>query len=112
MKQVILVRKDLKLPPGKLAVQVAHAAIEAAYASSPELVEKWRATGAKKVVLYVADITELIAFKKKCANADLVTAKITDAGKTFFKKPTITCVGVGPDDEEKIDAITGELKMV
>jgi PTH2 family peptidyl-tRNA hydrolase len=42
----------------------------------------------------------------------LTTALITDAGKTFFKEPTKTCLAIGPDKEEKIDRITGKLKLV
>ena len=55
MKQVILVRHDLKLPKGKMAAQVAHASIEAVLRSSPDLVKSWRAQGMKKAVLKVKD---------------------------------------------------------
>ena len=41
-KQVILVRDDLKLPKGKLAVQVAHASLDAAMKSDKEILEKWK----------------------------------------------------------------------
>ena len=36
MKQVILVRKDLKLPKGKMAAQVAHASVESTLKSVKE----------------------------------------------------------------------------
>ena len=42
----------------------------------------------------------------------MITGLIKDAGKTFFKKPTVTCLGIGPDEEDKIDEVTSELKMV
>ncbi|MCH8259951.1 MAG: hypothetical protein IIC46_07080 [Planctomycetes bacterium] len=37
---------------------------------------------------------------------------ITDAGKTVIAPGTKTAVGIGPDSEEKIDNVTGKLKMV
>ena len=40
-KQVILVRDDLKLPKGKLAVQSAHASLDAAMKTDKKLMEKW-----------------------------------------------------------------------
>ncbi len=42
----------------------------------------------------------------------MATALIEDAGLTVFKKPTITCLAIGPDKEEKIDEITGKLKIL
>jgi len=112
LKQVILVRHDLKLPKGKLATQVAHASVEAILRSHPDLVEDWRLQGMKKIVLKVKDRTELFAYKRKAEDANLVVALISDAGKTVVDPGTITCLGIGPDKEEKIDTITGNLKMV
>ena len=54
-KMVILVRQDLKLPKGKMAAQVAHAAVEAAVKSSDSKVDGWLSQGQKKVVLKVVD---------------------------------------------------------
>ncbi|MFH1316365.1 MAG: peptidyl-tRNA hydrolase Pth2 [Candidatus Woesearchaeota archaeon] len=112
MKQVILVRQDLKLPKGKLAAQVAHASTEAVLRTSKEKVKKWQMHGSKKVVLKVKDEKELIEHNQRAKDYGLVTALITDAGHTTVAPGTRTCVGIGPDDEDKIDLVTGELKMV
>jgi len=40
-KQVILVRMDLKLPKGKLSVQVAHASSSALIKSHKDDIKKW-----------------------------------------------------------------------
>lgn len=112
MKQVILVRQDLKLPKGKLAAQVAHASVEAMLNSPAAIVRKWRGEGMKKIVLKVADEKELLAFARKAQEAGLVAAVITDAGHTVVAPGTITCCGIGPADEKKIDALTGGLKMM
>ena len=64
MKQVILVRMDLKLPKGKLAAQVAHASTEALLKSHKDDITKWRSEGMKKVVLKVDDQKELMKYKQ------------------------------------------------
>src|SRR3989338_4043313 len=112
MKQIILVRNDLKLPKGKLAAQVAHASLEAALKTDRRKMDSWRADGGKKIVLKVADEKELFKYKQLCEDEALKTALITDAGHTVLEPGTITCLGIGPDEEEKIDKVTGRLKMV
>ncbi len=112
MKQVILVRQDLQLPKGKLAAQVAHASVECVLKSDQKKMGKWRLFGMKKSVLKVKNLRELKKYAAKAKKAGLIHALIKDSGRTFFKRSTITCLGIGPDDEEKIDELTGELKLV
>lgn len=111
-KQVILVREDLKLPKGKMSAQVAHASLEAALKSDKKVVAKWRERGAKKIVLKVKDEKEMLKFKEEAEDSGLKCALITDAGHTVVEPGTKTCLGIGPDDEEKIDIITGKLKIM
>ncbi len=112
MKQVILVRQDLKMDKGKLATQVAHASVDAVLASSPAKVDAWRDEGMKKIVLKVKDETELRHYSQLAKKEKLVAKLITDAGHTFFKEPTTTCLGIGPDSDEKIDKVTKSLKLL
>ena len=111
-KQVILVREDLKLDKGKMAAQVAHASVEAALRSDKEIVKQWRIKGMKKIVLKVKNKEELFKYKEIAKNNNLKTALITDAGRTSIKPGTITCLAIGPDEEKKIDEVTGSLKMM
>jgi len=106
------VREDLKLDKGKMAAQVAHASVEAALRSDKEIVKKWRLLGMKKVVLKVKNKEELFKYNQIAKDNKLKTAVITDAGKTRIKPGTITCLAIGPDEEEKIDNVTRNLKMM
>ncbi len=112
MKQVILVRMDLKLPKGKLGAQTAHASTEAMLKADTDNINEWRSEGAKKVVLKVADEKELLRFFQDAKDAGLKPSLITDAGKTVIAPGTKTCVGIGPHEEKTIDEITGDLKML
>ena len=111
-KQVILVRNDLKLPKGKLAVQSAHASLEAALKSPKHTVDEWRSEGGKKVVLKVESLEELRTYESLARKEKLISALITDAGHTTVSPGTVTCLGIGPDKEEMIDKVTGKLKML
>lgn len=112
MKQAILVRQDLKMQKGKLGSQVAHASVESVLKSNDSKINEWRSEGMKKIILRVKDEKELLEYKKLAEKEKLVTALIRDAGLTFFKKPTLTCLAIGPDKEEKINKITKNLKLI
>lgn len=112
MKLVILVRNDLKLTKGKMAAQVAHAAVDCALGADKKILEEWLNEGAKKVVLKVADLKELHKYKELATKAGLNHALITDAGHTQVPAGTTTVLGIGPNEEKRIDAVTGELKLI
>jgi len=111
-KQVILVRKDLKLSKGKMSSQVSHASVEATLKSDKDKVRFWRDKGMKKVVLNVENQKELFKYKKLAGDLGLVSAVIRDAGRTEIKAGTVTCIAIGPDLVSKIDKVSKELKMV
>ena len=111
-KQVILVRMDLKMPRGKEHAQVAHASVDATLKSDKKIVELWKKEGGKKVILKVEDEKELFKYKQLAEELGLKTALIQDAGHTVLEPGTITCLGIGPDAEEKIDKVSGKLKMM
>ncbi len=112
MKQAILVRQDLKLPKGKLAVQVAHASVDSVLKSNPKKIDSWKNQGMKKVVLKVKDLRELKVYNGKAKKLKLKTSIIKDAGLTTVKPGTITCLAIGPDSDNKIDSIIKELKLI
>ena len=104
-----------KLPKGKLAAQCSHASVDAALLTQkkdPKLVSRWRNQGMMKVILKVKDEKEIYEFKEMCKANKIVCAIITDAGRTVVEPGTVTCMGIGPDDEEKIDKLTGSLKLM
>ena len=112
LKQVIIVRQDLKLPKGKACAQASHASVEAVLKADGGLVKKWRMSGMAKIVLKVQDEKELIKYFQLAKDEGLACSLITDAGRTVIAPGTKTCAGIGPDNSEKIDQITGELSLL
>ncbi|ODS36124.1 aminoacyl-tRNA hydrolase [Candidatus Altiarchaeales archaeon WOR_SM1_SCG] len=110
LKQVMLIRKDLKLSRGKLAVQVAHASVTAAEKS--EFKKDWLRYEQKKVVLTTENLNELFELFEKAKREGLPCALIRDAGHTEIPPGTVTCVGIGPAQDKDIDAVTGNLKLL
>lgn len=114
-KQAIVVRKDLKMEKGKIATQVAHAAVSAyrkSLSMNKSAVKRWESYGEKKVVLKVGSLRNLKSAFRKAKEAGLPCVMIRDSGKTQVKPGSVTCIGIGPAAEGKIDSITKDLKLL
>ena len=109
----LIVRKDLKLSSGKLAVQCSHAAVNCsltAKKTEPRLMERWQSNGARKICFAINDLESLKILMGKSKSAGLITHLIKDAGHTEIPPGTITVLGIGPAPKSSIDALTSELK--
>ncbi|MEM0028680.1 MAG: peptidyl-tRNA hydrolase Pth2 [Ignisphaera sp.] len=117
LKQVIVVRTDIKMGKGKLATQVAHAAVEAVLQclekkSCSEIIAEWRRQGQKKIVVKVKSLEELLNLKRIADELGINTVLIADAGLTQLPPGTITALGLGPAPAEIIDKVTGDLPLL
>ncbi|MCK4883361.1 MAG: peptidyl-tRNA hydrolase Pth2 [Candidatus Diapherotrites archaeon] len=114
-KQVVLMRTDLNMGRGKIAAQAGHAVVIAykkALSLSKADVDAWEAMGMQKVVLKVSGKENLFKYFQQAKDAGLPTAMVKDAGRTQIPSGTHTCCAIGPAEEDKIDAITGDLKLL
>jgi len=114
-KQVLILRKDLKMGVGKLVVQACHACLEAseeARKKNPELWARWLDEGGKKVAVRVSSLEELMELEKKCRSYRLPAALIVDRGLTQLPPNTPTALGIGPAAEADVDKVTGGLKLL
>jgi PTH2 family peptidyl-tRNA hydrolase len=125
IKQVILIRKDLKMRRGKEIAQGSHASMEFLLhqvrdslsnnrldvsITLTETEKAWILMGMAKVCLRVNSDEELLRHHEKARAAGLKSYLIQDNGRTeFHGRPTFTACAIGPDEVEKIDAITGDL---
>ena len=118
IKQVIVIRKDLKMRRGKEIAQGSHASmafLTNRLKTTPEFsTEEWEWINGsfKKVCLQVDSEMDLLLIEKRAREAGLEVNLIQDSGLTEFNGvPTYTCLAIGPDYSEKIDKITMELKL-
>ena len=124
IKQVIVVRKDLKVRRGKMEAQSAHASLKVffdrAYISKTYLMEipltkemvQWASGIFTKISLSCDSEEELDGLYRKAEEAGLPCSMVIDSGATEFHNiPTKTCIAIGPAQSAEIDKITGHLKL-
>jgi peptidyl-tRNA hydrolase, PTH2 family len=114
-KQVLVFRTDLQMSKGKIAAQAGHAAVSAAQAAFNQHKKWWEAwmyEGQRKIAVKVADEKELDELEEAADALGLPHALIVDRGLTQVPEGTVTCLGIGPAPAEKIDRLTGKLKLL
>ncbi|MFZ0513235.1 MAG: peptidyl-tRNA hydrolase Pth2 [Candidatus Nitrosopolaris sp.] len=114
-KQVIVVRRDLRMGIGKMAAQVAHAAVLGAERTkqfNQVWFHRWFESGQAKVVVKVQSFEELIALRKDAENMSLIVVQVEDRGLTQIPAGTTTCIGIGPAPTDLIDRVTSHLKLL
>ena len=137
-KQMIVMRRDLKMRKGKIAAQAGHACVEATLMalvrenrlnqvrvtesgnwvyleddggeSTP--LTRWFDKGVAKVCVYVDGEEALLEIAQKGKELGFAVALVRDAGFTeFHGEATYTCLAFEPLAPEDIDPITGELPL-
>ncbi|MCF0225930.1 MAG: peptidyl-tRNA hydrolase [Methanobrevibacter sp.] len=112
MKQVMIVRSDLKMGKGKIAAQCCHGCLGAYKKANPNKVKEWEKTGMAKVTCKVGSLDELLELKKLASANNVPHCLVVDAGKTQLPTSTTTVLAIGPDNDKIIDKITGNLKLL
>lgn len=133
-KQVIVMRTDLNMRKGKMCAQAAHASMafitrrldmmqvqerdepdfhwEAAMLMAPVEVA-WLHDSFTKITVGVSSEAELFEVHAAAKSSVIESHLVLDNGTTEFGGvPTYTCLALGPDDAERIDRITGALKLL
>ena len=119
-KQVIVMRRDLGMRRGKEIAQGAHASMiwlalrirQPSYTFT-DAERRWLDGPFTKVCVRVDSEEELLAVVQRAQEAGVLVYLCVDAGRTeFHGVPTPTCCAVGPDFSERIDPITGHLKLL
>ena len=132
-KQVIVFRKDLKVRKGKYGAQVAHASLKVilnmmtleidiyersqykkrtlTYAKDSPI-DQWINGTFTKIMVSCKNEEELLSLYAQAQEANIPCALIRDAGKTEFKKPTNTCLAIGPGNDDEINKITDNLPLL
>lgn len=107
----LIVRSDLSMSAGKIAVQCAHAAVKCAQLArkNNRIYDRWLENGGRKICLVVEDESHLLEVQEHVSSAGIVHALVSDAGHTEVPPGTNTVLGVGPATRRAIDAITGTL---
>jgi PTH2 family peptidyl-tRNA hydrolase len=114
-KMVILVRTDIKMSKGKMAAQVAHAAVSAseeARKKYPDWWKEWMDEGQKKAVVKIDSLEEIKKFEYQALKHKIPHALISDRGLTEIPPGTVTALAIGPGPESVLDSITGGLPLL
>lgn len=124
LKQVIVVRRDLKMRQGKACSQSAHASGEFMREQLLAVVEgrphsltndeiAWMQSGMAKITVRTDSFEQFEEIRTKALEKGLKVRVITDSGRTeFHNVPTVTALAIGPDACEKIDKITKNLSLL
>jgi peptidyl-tRNA hydrolase len=137
-KQMIVMRRDLKMRKGKIAAQAGHACVEAILmalaregrlesvrvtpddswvyladdGAEPTPLTDWFGAGVAKVCVYVDSEEALLDLAERGRELGFICALVRDAGHTeFHGEPTFTCLAFEPLYPEQIDPLTGDLPL-
>ena len=126
-KQVIVLRKDLKMRKGKMVAQGAHASMKAildrgglkhpesdalVIEMTPEM-KSWLCGIFTKICVSVDSEEELLYIYEQAKDEGLVCSLIQDAGLTEFDGvATYTAVAIGPARNKEVDEVTKALSLL
>lgn len=116
LKIYVLIRTDLEIPTGKLAVQAMHAALgvyQKCLEEFPDLAKAYRETPLQyKICLGAKNLHVIERAQHECNDKNIPTFLAQDAGLTVFPEPTITALAIGPVEREKLPRYVQGLQLM
>lgn len=108
-----VMRADLNAPVGKLMAQAGHAFV-GCIAKLHELeVAEYMDNGQQpKIVLRAKNENELRRAHQACIEEHIPCYLVTDAGRTVFPEPTVTCLGIGPVARKDLPRFVQRLQLL
>lgn len=113
MKQIIVIRKDLKMRRGKEIAQGAHVSLMAVLdkLDHPN-VREWLNDNFTKITVRVESEAALLSVYESAKEKGFICALVQDRGLTEFDGIfTYTAVAVGPETDENLRPLTGHLPL-
>jgi peptidyl-tRNA hydrolase, PTH2 family len=113
LKQMIVLRTDLKMRRGKEIAQGSHASMGGYLAHRRDpFMRAWLDGAFAKVAVGIDSEEALLDLHRSAKAQGVSTYLIRDSGRTEFGGvPTYTALSIGPGDPQKIRALTGHLKL-
>ncbi|MCL7031762.1 hypothetical protein MKW94_010924 [Papaver nudicaule] len=115
LKMVLVVRQDLRMGPGKIASQCAHAAT-GMYAelmqSQRYILSQWEQCGQPKIVVSCKNQLDMNRLKNTAESIGLPTFIVADAGRTEVVAGSKTVLAIGPGRKASVDSVTGKLRLL
>jgi peptidyl-tRNA hydrolase, PTH2 family len=113
LKQILVLRTDLKMRRGKEIAQGSHASMAGylAHRRNP-FMRMWLDGQFAKIAVGIDGEQALLDLHAAAKAVEVPATLIQDAGRTEFGGvPTYTAVSIGPGEPEKIKELTGHLKL-
>ena len=67
---------------------------------------------AKEICVKADDALHIEQIEKQAKQLKILTSKIHDAGHTQIPAGSLTVLALGPDEDDKLDGLTGDLKLL
>jgi PTH2 family peptidyl-tRNA hydrolase len=114
-KAVFVVRGELRLTSGKVAVQVAHAAVmlyQLAERRDKAGLQRWLDGGQKKIAVVAPTLDDLEDLQRRARASGVASVMVEDAGFTEVAPGTKTVLGLGPAPAAEVDRLTRNLPLL
>ena len=108
----IIIRKDLDMRCGKIAVQVGHGVVIGMLNTSSVTISRWYNEGMRKIVLKTHDKIGLETIEDQCRVEKIACNRIYDAGHTQVEPNTWTGIVIGIDTVERVNHIISGLSLL
>ncbi len=109
---ILLVRKDLQMSKGKIIAQCGHGIVYSMMNTSKEKIELWQNSGEKIVTLGVKDEKTMMYIHNKALNNTILSYIVKDAGHTQVAPNTKTVCILGPHNEDRLQKLVKDLKLL